>query len=131
MGRFEESIRHYENALELDPFSLQINMNIATTYYLRDEYERAINHLNKTSELEPNYMPTRFVLGSTYVQQGRLDEAIEQSSLSISSMRRRTWRWALWVMRMRSMGSGLKRKLSLAFWRKLPRGSMFLHTACS
>lgn len=78
MGRFEESIRHYENALELDPFSLQINMNLATTYYLRGEYERAINHLNKTSELEPNYMPTRFVLGSTFVQQGRLDEAIEQ-----------------------------------------------------
>ena len=78
MGRFEESIRHYETALELDPFSLQINMNLATTYYLRGEYDRAIKHLNKTSELEPNYMPTHFVLGSTYVQQGRLDEAIEE-----------------------------------------------------
>jgi DNA-binding winged helix-turn-helix (wHTH) protein/tetratricopeptide (TPR) repeat protein len=78
MGRFEESIRHYETALELDPFSLQINMNLATTYYLRGEYERAINHLNKTSELEPNYMPTHFVLGSAYVQQGRLEEAIEE-----------------------------------------------------
>jgi DNA-binding winged helix-turn-helix (wHTH) protein/tetratricopeptide (TPR) repeat protein len=78
MGRFEESIRHYETALELDPFSLQINMNLATTYYLRGEYERAINHLNKTNELEPNYMPTHFVLGSAYVQQGRLEEAIEQ-----------------------------------------------------
>ena len=78
MGRFEESIRHYETALELDPFSLQINMNLATTYYLRGEYERAINHLNKTSELEPNYMPTHFVLGSTYVQLGRLEEAIEE-----------------------------------------------------
>ena len=78
MGRFEESIRHYEDALSLDPFSLQINMNLATTYYLRGEYDRAINHLNKTSELEPNYMPTHFVLGSAYVQQGRLQEAIEQ-----------------------------------------------------
>ena len=78
MGRFEESIRHYETALDLDPFSLQINMNLATTYYLRGEYDRAINHLNKTSELEPNYMPTHFVLGSAYVQQGRLEEAIEQ-----------------------------------------------------
>ena len=78
MGRFEESIRHYETALDLDPFSLQINMNLATTYYLRGEYDRAINHLNKTSELEPNDMPTHFVLGSAYVQQGRLEEAIEQ-----------------------------------------------------
>lgn len=78
MGRFEESIRHYEMALELDPFSLQVNMNLATTYYLRSEYERAINHLKKTSELEPNYMPVHFVLGSTYVQQNRLAEAIAE-----------------------------------------------------
>jgi DNA-binding winged helix-turn-helix (wHTH) protein/tetratricopeptide (TPR) repeat protein len=78
MGRFEESIRHYETALEIDPFSLQINMNLATTYYLRGEHERAISHLRKTNELEPNYMPTRFVLGCAYIQQGRLEEAIEE-----------------------------------------------------
>lgn len=78
MGRFEESIRHYETALDLDPFSLQINTNIATTYFLRGEYERAIHHLKKTSELEPNYMPTHFVLGWSLIQQGRLAEAIEE-----------------------------------------------------
>jgi DNA-binding winged helix-turn-helix (wHTH) protein/tetratricopeptide (TPR) repeat protein len=78
MGRFEESIRHYETALELDPFSLQINMNLATTYYLRGEFDRAIRHLTKTRELEPDYMPTHFLLGSTYVQQGRLQDAIEE-----------------------------------------------------
>jgi tetratricopeptide (TPR) repeat protein len=53
-------------------------MNLATTYYLRGEYNRAIEHLIKTCELEPNYMPTHFVLGSAYVQQGRLQEAIEE-----------------------------------------------------
>jgi DNA-binding winged helix-turn-helix (wHTH) protein/tetratricopeptide (TPR) repeat protein len=78
MGRFEESIRHYEIALDLDPFSLQINMNLATTYFLRGEYDRAVKHLMKTVELEPNYMPTHFVLGCTYIQQGRLHEAIEE-----------------------------------------------------
>lgn len=78
MGHFEESIRHYETALEIDPFSLQINMNLATTYFLRGEYDRAIRHLTKTTELEPNYMPTLFVLGCVYIQQGRLEEAIEQ-----------------------------------------------------
>lgn len=78
MGRFEESIRHYENALNLDPFSLQINMNLATTYFLRGDYERSINHLAKTIELEPNYMPTHFLLGCTYIQQNRLAEAIAE-----------------------------------------------------
>lgn len=78
MGRFEESIRHYEMALELDPFLLQVNINLATTYFLRGEYDRAINHLTKTSELEPNYMPVHFVLGCTYIQQNRLSEAIAE-----------------------------------------------------
>lgn len=78
MGRFEESIRHYETALELDPFSLQINMNLATTYFLRGEYERAVNHLNKTKELEPNYMPTHFVMGCAYILQGHLEDAIKE-----------------------------------------------------
>src|SRR6185369_16973366 len=81
MGRFEESIRHYETALELDPFSLQVNMNLATTYYLRGEYDRAVNHLIKTIELEPSYMPTHFVLGCVYIQQGRLAEAIAEFQL--------------------------------------------------
>lgn len=78
MGRFEESIRHYEMALELDPFSLQVNINLATTYFLRGEYDRAIKHLTRTSELEPNYMPVHFVLGCTYIQQNRLAEAIAE-----------------------------------------------------
>lgn len=78
MGRFEESIRHYEIALELDPFSLQVNMNLATTYFLRGEYDRAIDLLTKTNELEPNYMPLHFVLGCTYIQQNRLAEAIAE-----------------------------------------------------
>jgi len=78
MGRFEESIRHYEAALERDPFSLQINMNLATTYYLRGEYERSVAHLTKTSELEPGYMPVHFVLGCVYIQQGRLEQAIKE-----------------------------------------------------
>ena len=131
MGRFEESIRHYETALDLDPFSLQINMNLATTYYLRGEYDRAINHLTKTSELEPNYMPTHFVLGCAYIQQGRLarsDRGV--SSSSISWMRRPTWRWASWDMLMRWPASEPKQRLCLTSCRRFPRENMFLLTAC-
>jgi DNA-binding winged helix-turn-helix (wHTH) protein/tetratricopeptide (TPR) repeat protein len=78
MGRFEESISHYEMALEVDPLSLQVNMNLATTYFLRGEYERAIKHSTQTIELEPDYMPIHFLLGSIYIQQNRWDEAIAE-----------------------------------------------------
>ena len=53
-------------------------MNLASTYYLRGEYDRAIHHLTRASELEPNYMPTHFVLGCTFIQQGKLEEAIAE-----------------------------------------------------
>jgi TolB-like protein/Tfp pilus assembly protein PilF len=82
MGRFEESIRHYETALEIDPLSLQHNVNLATAYFLRGEYQKAIDQLKKTSELEPNYLPTHFVLGCVYIQQGCLEDAIEELQLT-------------------------------------------------
>ena len=53
-------------------------MNLATTYYLRGEYDRATNHLAKTMELEPNYMPTMFLLACVYTRQNRLEEAIAE-----------------------------------------------------
>jgi DNA-binding winged helix-turn-helix (wHTH) protein/tetratricopeptide (TPR) repeat protein len=81
MGRFGEAIEHYETALELDPFSLQINVNLATTYYLEGEYERAVNLLNETIELEPNYMPTHFLLGLVHIQKKRFAEAIAEYQL--------------------------------------------------
>lgn len=81
IGRFQQSREHYEHALRLDPFSLQLNMNLATNYYLTEQYELAINQLEKTLDLEPNYMPTHFVLGCTYVQQGELNKAIEEFQL--------------------------------------------------
>ena len=81
MGRFDESIVHYERALELDPFSLQININLATIHYLKGDPEAAIVHLKKTLELEPNYMPTHFVLGNAYIQQANWDAAIAEFEL--------------------------------------------------
>jgi TolB-like protein/Tfp pilus assembly protein PilF len=81
MGRFDESFAHYKQALELDPFSLQININLATIHYLKEDNEIAIAHLKKTLELEPNYMPTHFVLGNAYIQQGNWDEAIAEFEL--------------------------------------------------
>jgi tetratricopeptide (TPR) repeat protein len=81
MGRFDESFAHYKQALELDPFSLQININLATIHYLKEDNEIAIAHLKKTLELEPNYMPTHFVLGNAYIQQRNWDEAIAEFEL--------------------------------------------------
>jgi len=81
MGRFDEAIAHYDIALKLDPFSLQINMNLATTHYLKGEYKRSINLLRKTIELDPDYMPTHFVLGCVHIQENRLAEAIEEFQL--------------------------------------------------
>jgi DNA-binding winged helix-turn-helix (wHTH) protein/tetratricopeptide (TPR) repeat protein len=78
LGRFDQSIKHYQHALTLDPFSLQLSTNLATNYYLMGQYETAINLLEKTLELEPDYMPTHFVMGCTYIQYGDLQKAIQE-----------------------------------------------------
>jgi TolB-like protein/Tfp pilus assembly protein PilF len=81
MGRFDESMDHYKQALEHDPFSLQININVATIHYLKGDPETAIALLKRTLELEPNYMPTHFVLGNAYIQQHNWEAAIGEFEL--------------------------------------------------
>jgi TolB-like protein/DNA-binding winged helix-turn-helix (wHTH) protein/Tfp pilus assembly protein PilF len=81
MGRFDEAFMHYKLALEQDPFSLQININLATVHYLKGDLEIAIAHLHKTLELEPNYMPTHFVLGNAYIQKQDWDAAASEFEL--------------------------------------------------
>src|SRR5437762_6770496 len=40
-GRFERAAEEYRLALQLDPLSLQINLNLGTNLYLMREYEES------------------------------------------------------------------------------------------
>lgn len=76
MGRTEEALEEMHRALELDPLSLIINMELAWIYYMGRDHGRAADQALKTLEMEPAFSPACHVLGLAYEQMGRLKDAI-------------------------------------------------------
>lgn len=79
VGRPEESLRESRLALELDPLSLPILLEVAYNRYMAHDYERALDEALRTLELEPRFAPAQSILGQIYEQQGRYEEAIAAS----------------------------------------------------
>lgn len=75
-GRSEESLRESRLALELDPFSLPIRVELAYNACMSRDYDRALAEALRTLDLEPQFAPAQSVLGQVYEQQGRYDEAL-------------------------------------------------------
>ncbi len=76
-GRKEQSLRASRMALELDPFSLPIRMELAYNLYMGRDYERALEEALRTLDLEPQFAAAQSILGWIYEQQGRHSEAME------------------------------------------------------
>jgi len=76
VARPEESLRESRLALELDPFSLPIRVELAYNCYMSRDYDRALDEALRTLELEPQFAPAHSVLGHIHEQQARYDEAL-------------------------------------------------------
>ncbi|HKG98386.1 MAG TPA: tetratricopeptide repeat protein, partial [Pyrinomonadaceae bacterium] len=79
MERIEEAHAELKRALELDPFSLPINVDAARPFFRSGDYEKAIGQLQKAIEIDPNYPRAHNVLANWYAQMGRYDEAIAEA----------------------------------------------------
>jgi tetratricopeptide (TPR) repeat protein len=76
VGRAEEAMREGRLALELDPFSLVISMEIGWNCCMARDYKRAAEEALRTLELEPQFPAAQSTLVLAYEQQGRYGEAI-------------------------------------------------------
>lgn len=74
-----ESIHELEKAIELDPFSLAINDNLASTYYFTGEYDKAIAVYKKIAEMAPNFDFSRRGLIEVYNRKKMFDEAMHEA----------------------------------------------------
>ena len=79
MERIDEAHVEFRRALELDPFSLPINVDAARPFFRSGDHERAIKQLQKAIEIDPNYPRAHNVLANWYAQMGKYDEAIAEA----------------------------------------------------
>jgi TolB-like protein/Flp pilus assembly protein TadD/tRNA A-37 threonylcarbamoyl transferase component Bud32 len=78
VGRLDESLVEMNRALELDPLSIIINVNLAVILFDRRDVDRAIEQSRKTIELDPYFGQGWWVLGVCLRQKGMLREAISE-----------------------------------------------------
>ena len=77
-GRLEEAVSEIKRALELDPLSPIINVNLGTLYLVSRRYDEGIEQLHKAGELEPKFWPPDWRLQMVYEQKRDFREAAEE-----------------------------------------------------
>jgi eukaryotic-like serine/threonine-protein kinase len=75
-GRFEEALSEAKRALQLDPLSLIINMNMGDAYYAMRQYDKAEEQYKNILALDISFPWAYSGLGSIYEVQGKFAEAM-------------------------------------------------------
>jgi len=78
MGKMDESVAAVEKARDLDPLSLIINADLATSYLYAGKFDQAIELYKRTIELDENFYYSRIYLGRAYVIKGDYESAVRE-----------------------------------------------------
>jgi tetratricopeptide (TPR) repeat protein len=76
LGRFDESQREMDRALELNPVSPVLNLALGSRYYYSRDFAKAIEQIQKTLSSDSTFVPAHVALGRVYQQTGKYSEAI-------------------------------------------------------
>jgi serine/threonine-protein kinase len=84
VDRFDEAMALARRALEVDPLSLLINMNVGWTYFAAGLANEAFDQARKMTEIEPKFFGAYWLKGATRLGSGDYEEAIEQLTKAVS-----------------------------------------------
>ncbi len=76
LGRTEEAIGHYREALRLAPEDARVHSHLATALHATGDREGALDHLRRAVELRPGFAEAHHNLASLLRQAGRTDDAV-------------------------------------------------------
>jgi len=76
MGRSDEAIGHYNEALRIRPNYIEAHYNLAKALQSQGRIDEAVSHFNEALSIKPDYAEAHINLGITLKSQGKLDEAI-------------------------------------------------------
>jgi len=78
VGRFAAGLKILKGAIDLDPLSPMITIQLAAGYYLERRYDDAIRICKSVLDIDAQFWPGLLFLGQCLEQMGRLRDAISQ-----------------------------------------------------
>src|SRR5436309_629744 len=78
LGRYQEAISRYEQALKLAPGQPAIILNLGLAYYKSGDLQKAMPLFEEVQKVEPENLQTRTLLADCHFQLGELKKVIEQ-----------------------------------------------------
>ncbi|HBH82638.1 MAG: hypothetical protein A2X03_09990 [Bacteroidetes bacterium GWA2_40_15] len=82
-GNYTEAIKHASIAYGLDPFSLMINFNAATLYWLTGDDKKVLEYGRRLVELEPNFYGGHYYIGVGLIGLKRYEEAVHECEIAV------------------------------------------------
>lgn len=82
--RFDEAISRGKSALELDPLSPLINMNVGWTYFSAGLLDEALTQAGKMLEMEPDFYGAYWLKGAIHLSGGEYEAAVEDLNKAVS-----------------------------------------------
>src|SRR4030095_11816066 len=79
LGRMDDGLRMKLRALERDPLSALVHLQISLSYWHQRRYEESIVWANKALELEPDHPHAREHLAGAYWKKGDFRRPIEEN----------------------------------------------------
>lgn len=79
LGRLEEGLQMKLRALERDPFSALVHLQISLSYWNQRRYDDAIEWANKTLEIDPRHPHAREHLAAAYLKKGDPDRYMAEN----------------------------------------------------
>jgi eukaryotic-like serine/threonine-protein kinase len=83
-GRADEALGRAQRALEIDPLSPLINMNVGWTYFSIGRSDRALDQAGKMIEIEPDFYGAYWLKGAIRLAEGRYEDAVEELKRAVS-----------------------------------------------
>ncbi len=74
--QYDDAFEAYQEAVELDPSSVDVHLSLVDIYLSRDEFENALAELEYALSLDPNNVQAYSGLAQVHLKSGRFEESL-------------------------------------------------------
>jgi tetratricopeptide (TPR) repeat protein len=83
LGREEEGLAEARKALERDPLSLFVNMQVGWIYWLAQEFDETLKLAERLKKLKPDFHGSYWLIGAVEGARGNFEKAVEAHRQSL------------------------------------------------